>query len=88
MDNALSEALKTTDPQQKTKLHKEAQDIIWKESPWVPLVVESWSPPTARTSPVSIYQPDTGFSFRTGGPDAVIMFIFMRPLSRNGRERC
>ncbi len=54
VDNALSEALKTTDPQQKTKLYKEAQDIIWKESPWVPLVVENWSPPTARTSPVSI----------------------------------
>jgi glutathione transport system substrate-binding protein len=39
VDSALSEALKTTDPQEKTKLYK-AQDIIWKESPWVPLVVE------------------------------------------------
>jgi ABC-type transport system substrate-binding protein len=32
--------VKTTDPQEKTKLYKAAQDIIWKESPWVPLVVE------------------------------------------------
>ena len=31
-------SLKTTDAQEKTRLYKDAQDTIWKESPWVPLV--------------------------------------------------
>lgn len=36
----MAAALKTNDPQEKTRLYKEAQDIIWKESPRIPLVVE------------------------------------------------
>ncbi len=63
VDNALSEALKTTDPQQKTKLYKEAQDIIWKESPWVPLVVEKLVSAHSKNLTGFYVQPDTGFSF-------------------------
>ena len=63
MDNALSEALKTSDPQQKTKLYKEAQDIIWKESPWVPLVVEKLVSAHSKNLTGFYIQPDTGFSF-------------------------
>ncbi|EPW2836974.1 glutathione ABC transporter substrate-binding protein GsiB [Klebsiella pneumoniae] len=63
VDNALSEALKTTDPQQKTKLYKEAQDIIWKESPWVPLVVEKLVSAHSKNLTGFYIQPDTGFSF-------------------------
>ena len=40
VDSDLSAALQTNDPAQKAKLYKDAQDIIWKESPWIPLVVE------------------------------------------------
>ena len=63
VDNALSEALKTTDPQQKTKLYKEAQDIIWKESPWVPLVVEKLVSAHNKALTGFYIMPDTGFSF-------------------------
>ncbi|WP_257952596.1 ABC transporter substrate-binding protein [Klebsiella pneumoniae] len=63
VDNALSEALKTTDPQEKTKLYKEAQDIIWKESPWVPLVVEKLVSAHSKNLTGFYIQPDTGFSF-------------------------
>ncbi len=35
-----AQALKTNDPAEKTRLYKAAQDIIWQESPWIPLVVE------------------------------------------------
>ncbi len=37
---SLAQALKTNDPAEKTRLYKAAQDIIWQESPWIPLVVE------------------------------------------------
>ncbi len=63
VDSALSEALKTTDPQEKTKLYKAAQDIIWKESPWVPLVVEKLVSAHSKNLTGFYIQPDTGFSF-------------------------
>jgi len=40
VDKDLSDALKTTKPEEKARLYKDAQDTIWKESPWIPLVVE------------------------------------------------
>ncbi len=40
VDDFLAQALKTNDPAEKTRLYKAAQDIIWQESPWIPLVVE------------------------------------------------
>ena len=63
VDSALSEALETTDPQEKTKLYKAAQDIIWKESPWVPLVVEKLVSAHSKNLTGFYIQPDTGFSF-------------------------
>ena len=51
------------DPAQKAKLYKDAQDIIWKESPWIPLVVEQLiSAHNTRLTGFWI-MPDTGFSF-------------------------
>lgn len=41
VDDFLAQALKTNDPAEKTRLYKAAQDIIWQESPWIPLVVET-----------------------------------------------
>lgn len=40
VDDFTAQALKTNDPAEKTRLYKAAQDIIWQESPWIPLVVE------------------------------------------------
>lgn len=42
VDDFTAQALKTNDPAEKTRLYKAAQDIIWQESPWIPLVVENW----------------------------------------------
>jgi len=63
VDSDLAAALQTNDPAQKAKLYKDAQDIIWKESPWIPLVVEKLiSAHSTRLTGFWI-MPDTGFSF-------------------------
>ena len=36
----LTAALKTTDRAEKTKIYDEAQELIWKDAPWVFLVVD------------------------------------------------
>ena len=59
VDKDLADALKTTKPEEKARLYKDAQDIIWKESPWVPLVVAAHN--KALTG--FYIMPDTGFSF-------------------------
>lgn len=62
MDDFLAQALKTNDPAEKTRLYKAAQDIIWQESPWIPLVVEKLV--SAHSKPDRFWiMPDTGFSF-------------------------
>ncbi|NDJ58346.1 glutathione ABC transporter substrate-binding protein GsiB [Enterobacteriaceae bacterium 4M9] len=63
VDNDLSAALLTADKAQKTKLYKDAQDIIWKESPWVPLVVEKLVSAHSKNLTGFYVMPDTGFSF-------------------------
>ena len=63
MDSDLSAALQTNDPAQKAKLYKDAQDIIWKESPWVPLVVEKLVSAHSKNLTGFYIQPNTGFSF-------------------------
>ncbi|MDU6922999.1 glutathione ABC transporter substrate-binding protein GsiB [Franconibacter helveticus] len=63
VDSALADALKTTDNAQKAKLYKEAQEIIWKESPWVPLVVEKLVSAHSKSLTGFYVMPDTGFSF-------------------------
>jgi hypothetical protein len=44
-------------------LYKDAQDIIWKESPWVPLVVEKLVSAHNKALTGFYIMPDTGFSF-------------------------
>ena len=63
MDKDLADALKTTNNQEKTRLYKDAQDIIWKESPWVPLVVEKLVSAHNKNLTGFYIMPDTGFSF-------------------------
>ena len=63
VDKDLTEALKTTDNAQKASLYKNAQEIIWNESPWVPLVVEKLVSAHSKTLSGFYMMPDTGFSF-------------------------
>ena len=56
-------ALKTNDPAEKTRLYKAAQDIIWQESPWIPLVVEKLVSAHSKNLTGFWIMPDTGFSF-------------------------
>ena len=63
VDKDLAAALQTTDGSEKARLYKDAQDIIWKESPWVPLVVEKLVSAHSKSLSGFYIMPDTGFSF-------------------------
>ncbi|NIF22914.1 glutathione ABC transporter substrate-binding protein GsiB [Pantoea sp. Acro-835] len=63
VDKDLSDALKTTDDAQKAQLYKDAQDHIWNEHPWIPLVVEKLVSAQSKTLSGFYVQPDTGFDF-------------------------
>ncbi|SFT52297.1 glutathione transport system substrate-binding protein [Kosakonia arachidis] len=63
VDKDFADALKTTNPQEKERLYKQAQDIIWQESPWVPLVVEKLVSAHNKKLTGFYIMPDTGFSF-------------------------
>lgn len=63
VDKDLTDALKTTQPEEKATLYKDAQDIIWKDSPWVPLVVEKLVSAHSKHLTGFYVMPDTGFSF-------------------------
>ncbi|WP_029592323.1 glutathione ABC transporter substrate-binding protein GsiB [Franconibacter pulveris] len=63
VDSDLADALKTTDNAQKAKLYKDAQQVIWQESPWVPLVVEKLVSAHSKSLTDFYVMPDTGFSF-------------------------
>lgn len=63
VDKDLDSALKTNDPAEKARLYKEAQDTLWKESPWVPLVVEKLVSAHSKKLTGFYIMPDTGFSF-------------------------
>jgi Rad3-related DNA helicase len=63
VDKDLSDALKTTKPDEKARLYKDAQDTLWKESPWVPLVVEKLVSAHNKALTGFYIMPDTGFSF-------------------------
>lgn len=63
VDDFLAQALKTNDPAEKTRLYKAAQDIIWQESPWIPLVVEKLVSAHSKNLTGFWIMPDTGFSF-------------------------
>ena len=40
VDNDIKAALATTDKTEKAKFYKDAQETIWKDAPWAPLVTE------------------------------------------------
>ena len=63
VDEDLAQALKTNDPAEKARLYKAAQDIIWQESPWIPLVVEKLVSAHSKNLTGFWIMPDTGFSF-------------------------
>ena len=63
VDKDLADALKTSDDGEKARLYKDAQQIIWKESPWVPLVVEKLVSAHSKNLTGFYIMPDTGFSF-------------------------
>ncbi|WP_058913919.1 glutathione ABC transporter substrate-binding protein GsiB [Entomohabitans teleogrylli] len=63
VDSDLADALKTTSGEEKARLYKDAQDIIWKESPWIPLVVEKLVSAHSKNLSGFYVMPDTGFSF-------------------------
>lgn len=63
VDKDLADALKTTDTALKTSLYKDAQDRIWHDQPWIPLLTEKLvSARSARLSGFYV-MPDTMFDF-------------------------
>ncbi|MGE9550636.1 glutathione ABC transporter substrate-binding protein GsiB [Erwinia amylovora] len=63
VDKDLDDALKTTDGTQKAALYKDAQDQIWKDQPWAPLVVEKLVSANTKNLTGFYVMPDTSFSF-------------------------
>lgn len=63
VDADLADALKTTDNSQKAVLYKDAQDRIWQDKPWVPLVVEKLVSAKTKNLTGFYIMPDTSFNF-------------------------
>lgn len=63
MDKDLADALKTTDDAQKTALYQDAQNLIWKDQPWIPLVVEKLVSANNKNLTGFYIMPDTSFNF-------------------------
>ncbi|MBA0037745.1 glutathione ABC transporter substrate-binding protein GsiB [Pantoea sp. BIGb0393] len=63
VDKDLGDALKTTDRDQKAKLYKDAQDRIWNDHPWIPLVVEQLLSANNKNLSGFYVMPDTSFNF-------------------------
>jgi glutathione transport system substrate-binding protein len=63
VDKDLADALKTTDRDQKAKLYKDAQDRIWNDHPWIPLVVEQLLSANNKNLSGFYVMPDTSFNF-------------------------
>jgi ABC-type transport system substrate-binding protein len=63
VDNDIKKAQLTTDSAEKAKLYKDAQETIWHDAPWVPLVVEKLlSVHNKRLTGVYVI-PDASFNF-------------------------
>ncbi len=63
VDKALIDALNTTDRAKKAELYKTAQEQLWKDCPWVPLVVEiNVSAQNKRLKGMYV-MPDGGYDF-------------------------
>ncbi|MEM6159876.1 glutathione ABC transporter substrate-binding protein GsiB [Erwinia sp. P6884] len=63
VDKDLADALNTTDGEKKATLYKDAQDRIWQDRPWVPLVVEKLVSANTKNLTGFYVMPDTSFSF-------------------------
>ncbi|CCG86761.1 glutathione ABC transporter substrate-binding protein GsiB [Erwinia piriflorinigrans] len=63
VDKDLSDALNTTDGEKKAALYKDAQDRIWHDRPWAPLVVEKLISANTRNLSGFYVMPDTSFNF-------------------------
>ncbi|QGU89721.1 glutathione ABC transporter substrate-binding protein GsiB [Erwinia sorbitola] len=63
VDKDLADALNTTDSEKKAALYKDAQDRIWKDQPWAPLVVEKLVSANTKNLTGFYVMPDTSFSF-------------------------
>ena len=63
VDKDLADALNTTDGEKKAALYKDAQDKIWKDQPWAPLVVEKLVSANTKNLTGFYVMPDTSFSF-------------------------
>lgn len=63
VDKDLADALKTTDRERKAQLYKDAQDRIWNDHPWIPLVVEQLLSASNKNLTGFYVMPDTSFNF-------------------------
>lgn len=63
VDKDLADALKTTDRERKAQLYKDAQDRIWSDHPWIPLVVEQLLSASNKNLTGFYVMPDTSFNF-------------------------
>ncbi|WP_380181324.1 glutathione ABC transporter substrate-binding protein GsiB [Kalamiella sp. sgz302252] len=63
VDKDLADALNTTDNEKKASLYKDAQDRIWNDRPWAPLVVEKLVSANTKNLTGFYVMPDTSFSF-------------------------
>ncbi|WP_455817880.1 glutathione ABC transporter substrate-binding protein GsiB [Pseudomonas cerasi] len=63
VDKDLADALNTTNGEKKAELYKDAQDRIWKDQPWAPLVVEKLISANTKNLTGFYVMPDTSFSF-------------------------
>ncbi len=63
VDADLAASLKTTDRAQKAQHYKDAQDRIWNDHPWIPLVVEQLLSANSKNLSGFYVMPDTSFNF-------------------------
>jgi glutathione transport system substrate-binding protein len=63
VDNDIKKAQLTTDSGEKAKLYKDAQETIWKDAPWAPLVVEKLLSARSKKLTGVYVIPDASFNF-------------------------
>ena len=63
VDADIKGALATTDRSQKAKLYRDAQERIWKDAPWAPLVTEKLLSAHSRNLSGVYVMPDASFNF-------------------------
>jgi glutathione transport system substrate-binding protein len=63
VDGDIKSALATTDKTQKAKFYRDAQEQIWKDAPWAPLVVEKLLSAHSKKLTGVYTMPDASFNF-------------------------